>query len=193
MTVSITVPVADKAVISAAEDVFAERLTALGITNFTITTGALMTFSMSVPATFDAGIVDEVLHRVGLVEFIPWPEGAQPPDPEVRVPADYVPLFDAAGGVGEAEVTTDSSGVQGVDVTLNAVASEAVAAYTTLHVGGQLPLVIDGFVLTAPIINSPITDGWIRLTAPDPAPIPLLALAAMITSGPLPAEWGGQP
>ena len=193
MTVSITVPVADKAVISAAEEVFTKRLTAIGITNFTITTGAVMTFNLSVPATFDAAIVDAVLHRVGLIEFVPWPSDSQPPNLDQPVPANYEPLFDAGAGIGAAEVTTDSSGVSAVDITLSAVASEAVATYTKEHVGGQLPLVLDGFVLTAPIINSPITDGVIRLTAPDPAPIPLEALAAMITSGPLPAAWGGQP
>ena len=193
MTVTLTVPVADKAVISAAEDVFAKRLTAIGIADFAITTGAVMTFSLSVPATFDSAILDAVLHRVGLVEFVPWPADSQPANPEDPVPADYVPLFDGAGGVGAAEVTADSTGLQGVDITLSAAASEAIAAYTRLHVGGQLPLVLDGFVLTAPTIVSPITDGVIRLTAPDPLPIPLLALAAMITSGPLPAGWGGQP
>jgi hypothetical protein len=193
MTVTLTMPVADKAVISAAEDVFSERLRAIGITTFTVTTGAVMTFNLSVPATFDAAAVDAVLHRVGLVEFVPWPANSQPANPDEPVPAAFLPLFDAAGGVGTAEVTTDPSGMQGVDITLSAVASEAIATYTTQHVGGQLPLVLDGFVLTAPTINSPITDGVIRLTAPDPPPIPLLALAAMITSGPLPAAWGGQP
>jgi hypothetical protein len=192
MTVSLTVPVADKAVIGAAEDVFAERLTAVGITDFTITTGAVMTFNLTVPAAFDGAAVDAVLHRVGLVEFVPWPANSQPANPDDPVPATYLPLFDATGGVGTAEVTTDSTGFQGVDITLSAVASEAIATYTTQHVGGQLPLVLDGFVLTAPTINSPITDGVIRLTAPDPPPIPLLALAAMITSGPLPAAWGGE-
>ena len=79
MTVTLTVPVADKGVISAAEDVFAERLTALGITNFTVTTGAVMSFKLSVPATFDAAAVDAVLHRVGLVEFVPWRRTASLP------------------------------------------------------------------------------------------------------------------
>jgi len=192
-TITLTVPVADKAVISAAEDVFAKRLMALGITDFTVTTGAVMTFNLSLPATFDLANLDAVLHRVGLVEFVPWPADSQPPNPDDLVPATYLPLFDGAAGVGTAEVTTDSTGFQGVDITLSAVASEAIATYTSQHVGGWLPLVLDGFVLTAPTINSPITDGVMRLTAPDPPPIPLLALAAMITSGPLPAAWGGQP
>ena len=72
-----------------------------------------------------------------------------------------------------------------------------MATYTTEHPGGYLPLVLDGIVLTAPIIQSPITDGVIRLTGPfpgvDPESIPIAALAAIITSGPLPAGWTAPP
>jgi hypothetical protein len=50
--------------------------------------------------------------------------------------------------------------------------------------------VLDGIVLTAPIINGPIAGGVLRVTGPaDEFPIPLAAIAAMIASGPVPEAW----
>jgi hypothetical protein len=193
MTVTLGVPVADKAVISAAEEVFARRLTALGISDFTIGTGEVMTFRLVVPAAFDAAIVDAALRRVGLVQFVPWPANSQPPEVGDPVPPTYPPLFDDQAGVGSAEVAADSSDPAALDITLHAVGREAIETYTAEQVGSFLPITLDGFVLAVPTIQSPITDGMIRLTFPDTPPIPLESLAAMITSGPLPAAWGGQP
>jgi len=190
MTVTIPIPVAGRAVVDAADKVFAKRLKALGITKALVaTTDDSMQYSMQVPITIDDEVIDAVLHRAGLFQFVPWPAGQDGPAPGDPVPAALPALFDDPTEFQSAEVITDSAGQPGVDFTLGQVGREAIATYTTQHIGSTLPFVLDGFVLTAPIINGPIADGVIRLTGPDPSPVPLAAIVAMIASGPLPAAW----
>jgi preprotein translocase subunit SecD len=195
ITVTIPVPVRDKVVSIAAADVFSKRLKALGVGNFTVSTGDTMRFVMLVPLTFDSKLVDEVLHRPGDFEFIPWPPDAAPPAAGDAVPATAMPLFDTAAGIVSGEVSTDSSGIQALAIKLSPVGSEAIGTFTTQHVGGYLPLILDGRVLAAPIINSPITAGDLRIVfvTTEPPEIPLASLAAMMTSGPLPDAWTAQP
>ena len=194
MTLTVQIPVADKAVISAAEAVFAKRLTTLGMTGITSTVGDTMTFSGVVPDSFDLEAANAVLRNAGVFAFVPWPADQPTPEPGDPVPATLTPLFDAANEITAAELTTDTAGQRAIDITLGAMGSEAFATYTTQHVGSFLPFVMDGRVLAAPSIQSPITGGEILISIPDPDPLPLAAIAAMMASGPLPAAWsGGQP
>lgn len=190
MTVTIPIPEAGRGVVDAADVVFAMRLKALGITQALVaTTDDSMRYSMQVPMAIDGEVINAVLHRAGLFQFVPWPAGQEGPAPGDAVPVGLQPLFDDPTEFQSAAVITDSAGQPGVDFTLGAVGREAIADYTTKHIGSTLPFVLDGLVLTAPIINGPIADGVIRLTGPDPPPVPLVAIVAMIASGPLPAAW----
>jgi preprotein translocase subunit SecD len=195
MTVALPVPVADKAVIDAAGEVYAKRLEALGISNFTMTVGDTMEFVLVVPLTFDGKLVDEVLKRPGAFEFVPWPANEVDPSAGGLVPVAATPLFDGAAGITAAEVFTDSSGMLALTIKLSSAGSQAIADYTTQHVGEFMVLALDGRVLAAPIVSSPITGGDLRITFPtaEPPEIPLAAIAAMMTSGPLPEAWSTQP
>ena len=195
MNVTLPVPVADKAVIDAAGAVFSARLKALGVTNFTMSVGDTMEFVLNVPLTFDGKLIDAVLKRPGVFEFVPWPADEPAPSGGGPVPAAATPLFDGAEGITSAGVVNDTPGVPALTIKLSAVASEALAAFTTQHIGEYLVLVLDGRVLAAPIVDSPITGGDLRITFPsaEPPPIALTAIAAMMTSGPLPDAWTAQP
>ncbi len=190
MTVTIPVPVADKALSSDAVDVFSKRLKALGIGNFTVSAGDTIKFVILVPLTFDAQLVDAVLKRPGVIEFVRCPD--KPPAQGDRMDVTTEPLVDAAE-MTSAVMSTDSTGNPVVKITLGAVGSQAMATYTADHINGCLPLLLDGTVLTDPIIQSPISGGEMLITGPDPVPIPLLALAAIIAAGPLPDAWTAQP
>jgi hypothetical protein len=192
MTVTIAIPVPARGFNREAEAVFSERLTALGIREFgvsTVSTDDSMRWTIQVPIAIDDETIEAVLHRAGLFQFVPWPAGHEGPAPGDAVPAGLQPLFDDPTPFESAAVTADSAGQPAVDLTLDTVAREAIATYTRKHIGSTLPFVLDGFVLTAPIINGRIAGGVLRLTGPLPAPISLAAIVAMIASGPLPAAW----
>jgi preprotein translocase subunit SecD len=192
MTVTIPVPIADKTVSIAAVDVFSKRLKALGVGNFTVSTGNTMKFVMLVPLTFDGTLVDAVLRRNGTFELVPWPADMQPPNSGDRIPATTEPIVDSTE-FKSAVATTDSTGNPALLITLGPIGTEAFATYTTGHVMSWVPLVMDGVVLVAPTISSPITDGKVLITGPEAFPIPLTAIIAIIDSGPLPDAWTAQP
>lgn len=192
VTITIPVPVADKAVIGMAADVFENRLTSLGVGNFTVSTGDTMKFTMQVPVAIDTKTVQAVLLRHGIFELVPWATGEQPPNPGDQVPATLQPLVDATE-FKSAAASTDSMGEPALKITLGPVGKQAFATYTTGHVQGYVPLVLDGIVLSAPSIQSPITGGEVLISGPNAFPIPLAAIIAMINAGPLPDAWTAQP
>ena len=194
MSAVVQVPVgADKAHVDTAEAVFARRLKTLGITNFTVAVGPTMQFSLVVPDSVDSRAVEAVLHAPGVLAWVPWPNELSDAMPGDRVPPGATPLFDSTTQIAFAGPSTvDGSGQPAIEIRLAPQASKALAAYTSKHVGDTLPVVLDGVVLTAPTIQSPITDGHLLLGGPqdDADTTPLAALAAILDSGPLPAGWG---
>jgi preprotein translocase subunit SecD len=59
----------------------------------------------------------------------------------------------------EAHVSTDQTGKPAVSFTLSADGAKIFADYTTTHTRQYLGIVLDKRVISAPIVNTPITDG----------------------------------
>jgi hypothetical protein len=193
-TISLPVPVQEKAIVEQAEAVFANRLKALGIGNFTASAGNDLRFTFLIPPSVDPADVEAVLHTAGRIEWLAWPNGAPTPNVGDRVPQGVLPLFDAASQITSVKLTTGhtSPQVPEVELTFGPVGTEALATYTGSHIGQPLPLALDGKILTAPIIQSPITEGDIIITAPsvpDASGLSAAALAAILKSGPVPSGW----
>ncbi len=192
-TVSLPVPVQEKAIVEQAEMVFANRLKALGIGTFTASAGNDLRFTFLIPPSVDPADVDAVLHTAGRIEWLAWPDGAPTPNVGDPVPQGVLPLFDAASQITSVKLTTGhtSPQVPEVELTFGPVATEALATYTTSHIGQPLPLALDGRILTAPIILSPLTGGDVIITTPSvpDAGLSAAALAAILKSGPVPSGW----
>ncbi len=192
-TISLPVPVQEKAIVEQAEMVFANRLKALGIGTFTASAGNDLRFTFLIPPSVDPADVDAVLHTAGRIEWLAWPDGAPTPNVGDPVPQGVLPLFDAASQITSVKLTTGhtSPEVPEVELTFGPVATEALATYTTSHVGQPLPLALDGRILTAPIIQSPLTGGDVIITTPSvpDAGLSAAALAAILKSGPVPSGW----
>jgi preprotein translocase subunit SecD len=56
-------------------------------------------------------------------------------------------------------VSRDTVGKYAIDFGLNTEGSKVFADFTTKHVGEFLAIVLDGKVISAPVVNSPITEG----------------------------------
>ena len=190
------VPTTDKAQVDAAIDVFGKRLKALGIGNFTISTGDTMTFKLTVPDSVENRDIDAVLRTPGVFAFVPWPANKTLHVGE-SVPDGLAPLFDWAAEVSNARVRKDSMGQPALEITFRAAGADALNSYTTAHISEPLPLVLDGKVLTAPFIQSPISNDILitapTITSPDDTSLSLQAMAAIVASGPLPPAWRALP
>jgi SecDF, P1 head subdomain len=193
-TISLPVSVQEKAIAEQAEAVFALRLQALGIGNIAASIGNDLRFTFIIPPSVDPADVVAVLHIAGRIEWLAWPDGAPTPNVGDPVPDNVLPLFDAASQITSVKLTTGHSvpPVSEVELTLGPVAMQALATYTSSHVGKPLPLALDGRILTAPVIESPITAGDLIITSPsvpDAGGLSAAALAAILKSGPVPDGW----
>jgi preprotein translocase subunit SecD len=139
-----------------------------------------------------------VLSATGQVAFVPLPPAeygtgsGQGPLEAVAgkaLPAQEAPLF---GGdqIADARVTSDATGGSMLSIQLASEGSRLFAAYSSAHVGEFFALLLDGRVITSPLIQAAITDGAFNVTLPaDSLPMPVDALAAILASGPLPDSW----
>jgi hypothetical protein len=193
-TITLPVPVREKAIAERAATVFEDRLRALGLGNFSSGIGDQMTFSLTIPPGVDRADVDAVLHRVGEVEWLAWPDDLPPPAEGDPVPAGVLPLFDASHQIMSVSLHAGSADTAvgeppGVEVTFGPVAAEALATYTASHVNRPMPLAMDGKILISPTIQGAISSGDLFISMVPDGPISPAALAAILKSGPLPKGW----
>ncbi len=187
LTVSIPIRTTDKAVIEAAVEVMSKRLRALGVGNFSSSAGTSLTFTIDFNSTVDQAAIDAVLRTPGVVSFLGWPTGDAPTDGG-PAPSGVPVLFDAASQiVSAAKVNGGDSPT--IAVALAPGGSAALAAYTMGHVGGYLVIVMDGTVLSSPLVMDAISDGKVDLSFPSSTALRPDVIAAIMASGPLPAGW----
>ena len=177
-------------------DILSARLRTLKVGMFTAAAGDAITFT--IPATANPAAVRAVLSATGQVAFVPLPPAeygtgsGQGPLEAVAgkaLPAQEAPLF---GGdqIADARVTSDATGGPMLSIQLASEGSRLFAAYSSAHVGEFFALLLDGRVITSPLIQAAITDGAFNVTLPaDSLPMPVDALAAILASGPLPDSW----
>jgi hypothetical protein len=191
-TIILPMPVREKAIAEQAEAVFQDRLRALGVGTFSGSIGDDIRFTLVIPETVDPADVELVLHTFGQVEWLAWPDALSYPAEGDVVPDGVLPLFDAANQIVSVQLITTQNAPPGpgVEVTFGPTAMEALAAYTSSHVGKPMPLAMDGTILTSPTIQGAITGGDLVISfASQGGSMSAAALAAILESGPLPTGW----
>jgi preprotein translocase subunit SecD len=181
-------------------DILSARLRTLEVGMFSASAGDAITFT--IPASADPAAVSAVLSATGQVAFVPLPpaeystvSGQGPLEAAAgkALPALEAPLF---GGdqIADARATANAAGGPELSITLTSEGARLFAAYSTAHVGEFFALLLDGRVITAPLIQAAITDGAFNVTLPaDALPMPVDALAAILASGQLPESWKQSP
>jgi hypothetical protein len=176
-----------------AGDVLMARLRALGVGTFSMGGGYGMTFTLSVGGPSDDAI-RTVLAAPGLVAFVRIPAGTPEVTAGQSLPAALPVLF-GSEGVASVRAATDQNGKPAVDIELTPAAAQLFAEYSANHIGEQLAIVLDGRVVSAPVIQSPITGGTVQITnASSNSGLDLGApVRAILIGGPLPEPWRGAP
>ncbi len=189
-------PVTDQAI-----QVLSARLHSLGIGDFSIAAGDAIT--VSVPASADQAAVRAVLTTTGEVSFVPLPPatygtstsaGTKPvPNTGDTLDPALTPLLGSAE-IASAQASTDASGNPAVDLSFTPQGARLFADWSTAHVGEFFAVVLDGKVLLAPCVKTPITDGKGMIALGQGGlPAPASAIVAIVSSGPLPPEWRQSP
>ncbi|HET9682344.1 MAG TPA: hypothetical protein VFP19_09925 [Candidatus Limnocylindrales bacterium] len=191
--------VPSKADSSAAGDVLAARLQALGFDAISSGIGYGMTFELAGNDGIADELIGSVLGATGDVAFVPLPpadfgnaEGSGRLTATVGQPLpEQLPVLLGRDGIASVKFADGSPGSPSpLEITLTPAAAQRFATWTTAHVGELFAIVVDSVVLAAPVVREPVTSGSISLEAATTAPFPGDGVAVLI-GGTLPEAWRG--
>jgi preprotein translocase subunit SecD len=178
---------ATKDEVSAIVDVMEKRLQVLSPAQFrTVTVGGdqdtvRMTFDFSSDASPALARFEKVMSAPGNVTFVPLGPLSDI-QPGATIDPSLPALFDGSA-VTSATIGSTQTGQLAVDITLSAAAADTFDNYAASHYQEQFAIVLDGRIVTAPVIQATRFDGQLQLSGNDDE---FTELAAVLSSGPLP-------
>jgi preprotein translocase subunit SecD len=139
-------------------DIIERRVNSAGVSEPVVVTQGSDRVVVELPGVDNPDEIRKLVGTTGKLEFVPIPAGQTVGAGQTIDFNQYPPLF---GGeeVASATVGTDELGRPAVNFTLKSDGAAKFAQYTTDNVGNQFAIVLDGTVISAPVIRQPITGG----------------------------------
>jgi preprotein translocase subunit SecD len=157
----------DQAAVEVVKDIIESRVNATGVSEPVVVTSGTDRIVVEVPGISDTAAIRRLVGQTGRLDFVPLPAasygtetapGPQQATPGQPLPTQEQPLF-SGDQVRSASVGTDERGRRVVSFALHPAGAQLFADYTTQHVREFFAIVLDGRVISAPSIQSPITGG----------------------------------
>jgi preprotein translocase subunit SecD len=144
-------------------DIIERRVNASGVAEPVVVTQGVDRVVVELPGIDNPDAIRRLVGQTGKLEFVPIPPGQQVSDGQKLDLEQFPPLF---GGeeLSSATLGQDRLGALAVNFTLRGEGSEKFARYTTDHRGEQFAIALDGTIISAPVINDPITNGQGQIT-----------------------------
>jgi protein-export membrane protein SecD len=142
------------------------RLNATGLAQFSVEVrGAQLVVAL--PGVFVVDEIKALVGQTGNLEFVPLPISEYGtntnPGPKTAVEGQPLPTTEKALFTGteiaQAYPTTDTTGLNAVEIKFKADGARLFGDYTSKHTGEFFAMVFDGTVISAPYIESAITGG----------------------------------
>jgi preprotein translocase subunit SecD len=143
------------------------RVNATGVSEPVVVTSGTDRIVVEVPGISDTTAIRKLVGQTGQLIFVPIPSSIQPPtqgqtldlsNPELK------PLF-TGSELASATVGTDRNGARTVNFVLKENGKNLFAQWTTAHVNEYFAIVLDSVVISAPVINEPIPNGDVQISA----------------------------
>ncbi|MFN8630356.1 MAG: protein translocase subunit SecD [Chloroflexota bacterium] len=154
--------------------IITNRVNGSGTTEATVVVQRPDRIIVEVPDVQNPAQVEKLVGTTGRLDFIPLGSaataaGTQLPDTYMStkcasINATNCVLF-SGDAVSSAVIGQDQTGQRTVDFTLNDKGKQLFADYTQAHVGDYFAVVLDGKVITAPVINSSIPNGQVQISS----------------------------
>ena len=167
------------------------RLNSTGVASSMVTTQGTdrILVDVAVPADDESVTtpIRTLLVTTGRLDFVPLGDTPMQAGETVDL-TKFPPLF-SGDQVAQAAIGASQTGGRTINFTLRPTGASQLAAYTSEHVGANFAIVLDGQVLSAPVIRSAIMDGGVVIESGAAGGWPLAAaqqLVAIIGSGQLP-------
>jgi protein-export membrane protein SecD len=154
--------------------IITNRVNGTGTTEATVVIQQPDRIIVEVPDVQNPAQVEKLVGTTGRLDFIPL--GSARTAAGTTLAASYTStpctstvlvncvLF-SGDAVSSAVIGSDQTGQRTVDFTLNDKGKQLFADYTAAHVGDYFAVVLDGNVITAPVIQSSIPNGQVQVTS----------------------------
>jgi preprotein translocase subunit SecD len=116
---------------------------------------------VELPGVTDQDEIRKLIGSTGRLVFVPVPDGQNPPAQDSTINPSWTPLF-SGDQVDPSQVAPgfdSTTGERTVQFALKSDGAQKFATYSQASVGKYFAIVLDGRVVSAPVIRTPITDG----------------------------------
>ena len=148
-------------------DIIERRVNSTGVSEPLVQTQGSDRIVVELPGVSNKEDIEKLVGQTGRLDFVPLPAedyGIYPNQgPKVAaegqpLPTDAKPLF-SGDQIESSNPTTDQGGKRAVGFVLKQDGAKKFADFTTNNVNHYFAIVLDGVVVSAPRIESPITSG----------------------------------
>ena len=144
------------------KDIVERRVNQTGVSEPVVVTQGTDRVVVELPGVTDPESIRRLVGQTGRLDFVPLGQ-TQVQEGQVLDLNVNPPLF-SGDEVQSATVGTDQNGRPAVDFVLKSEGARLFGDYTTQHVGDFFAITLDGAVISAPVIQSPIPDGRGQIT-----------------------------
>ncbi len=138
------------------------RVAATGVVGATVQADGPDRIIVKLPGVTDATPIRKLIGQTGSIDFVPLGQ-TQVAIHQTIDSGRYPPLF-SADQVESAIVSADQNGRPAIDFVLKPEGARLFADYTANNIGDYFAITVDGVVVSAPVIQSEITNGEVQIT-----------------------------
>ena len=153
--------------LSTIRDIIERRVNSTGVSEPVVQTQGTDRIVVELPGVSNKEDIEKLVGQTGRLDFVPLPPdkygtypnaGPQQAVQGQKLPTNEPPLF-SGDQIESANPTTDQNQQRAVGFTLKQTGAKLFADYSTNNVNHYFAIVLDGIVVSAPRIQSPITNG----------------------------------
>jgi preprotein translocase subunit SecD len=153
--------------LSTIRDIIERRVNSTGVSEPVVQTQGSDRVVVELPGVSNKEDIEKLVGQTGRLDFVPLPpdkygvypnQGPQQAVQGQPLPTDEKPLF-SGDQIESSNPTTDQAGQRAVGFTLKQQGAKLFSDFTSNNVNNYFAIVLDGTVVSAPRIESPITSG----------------------------------
>ena len=148
-------------------DIIERRVNSTGVAEPLVQTQGFDRIVVELPGVANADEIRQLIGATGRLEFVPIPPGVTVPAQGTKIDPALPPLFSGEElASANVDFNTDDlrPGERAIAFVLKSEGARLFGDYTSQHVGENFAIVLDGSVISAPVIQSAIPDGRGRIT-----------------------------
>ena len=154
----------DAAQLGLIRTIIENRVNSIGVAEPVVTTQGTDRVVVELPGVSDPQAVRDLVGTTGRLDFVPIPSGQTPPAQNTAIPQGLPVLF-SGDQVSSATIGADQTGGRTVDFVLKDTGTKLFADWTAKHIQEYFAIVLDGKVISAPVIEASIPNGQVQIKA----------------------------